>query len=83
MNVQLRKDLELYESVRPIRSLPGIDTRYDDVDLVVLRENTEGPIQRYRERGDAGSGDLPQGGDGPGIAAVREVGLRVLSYSRA
>ena len=42
VNVQLRKELELYASVRPIRSLPGIDTRYEDVDLVVLRENTEG-----------------------------------------
>lgn len=42
VNVQLRKELDLYASVRPIRSLPGIATRYEDVDLVVLRENTEG-----------------------------------------
>ena len=42
VNVQLRKELDLYASVRPIRSLPGIETRYEDVDLVVLRENTEG-----------------------------------------
>ena len=42
VNVQLRKKLELYAAVRPIRTLPGITTRYTDVDLVVLRENTEG-----------------------------------------
>ncbi len=42
INVQLRKRLDLYAAVRPIRSLPGIATRYEDVDLVVLRENTEG-----------------------------------------
>ncbi|MGB5697290.1 MAG: isocitrate/isopropylmalate dehydrogenase family protein [Polyangiales bacterium] len=42
VNVQLRKRLDLYAAVRPIRNLPGIATRYQDVDLVVIRENTEG-----------------------------------------
>ena len=42
VNVQLRKRLELYVAVRPIRNLPGVETRFDGVDLVVLRENTEG-----------------------------------------
>ncbi|HSN83166.1 MAG TPA: isocitrate/isopropylmalate family dehydrogenase [Polyangiales bacterium] len=42
VNVQLRKRLDLYAAVRPVRSLPGVQTRYDDVDLVVIRENTEG-----------------------------------------
>lgn len=42
VNVQLRKRLELYVAVRPIRNLEGVQTRYDGVDLVVLRENTEG-----------------------------------------
>ena len=42
VNVQLRKRLDLYAAVRPIRSLPGIETRYSDVDIVVVRENTEG-----------------------------------------
>jgi len=41
-NVRLRKALELYASIRPVRSLDGVKTRYDDVDLVVFRENTEG-----------------------------------------
>jgi isocitrate dehydrogenase (NAD+) len=42
VNVQLRKKLNLYAAVRPVRSLAGVKTRYDNVDLVILRENTEG-----------------------------------------
>ncbi|MBT8453483.1 MAG: isocitrate/isopropylmalate dehydrogenase family protein [Deltaproteobacteria bacterium] len=42
VNVQLRKRLDLYAAVRPVRNLPGVETRYQDVDLVVIRENTEG-----------------------------------------
>ncbi len=42
INVRLRKELDLYASVRPVRSLPGVKVPYDDVDLVVVRENTEG-----------------------------------------
>lgn len=42
VNVQLRKRLDLYAAVRPVRNLPGVETRYQDVDLIVIRENTEG-----------------------------------------
>jgi isocitrate dehydrogenase (NAD+) len=42
INVRLRQGLDLYASVRPIHSLPGIAVPYRDVDLVVVRENTEG-----------------------------------------
>ena len=42
VNVQLRKNLNLYAAVRPVRSLPGVETRFKDVDLVIIRENTEG-----------------------------------------
>ncbi len=42
VNVQLRKQLNLYAAVRPVRSLEGVSTRYDDVDLIIIRENTEG-----------------------------------------
>ena len=42
VNVALRKRLNLYAAVRPVRSLPGLKTRYDDVDLIIIRENTEG-----------------------------------------
>src|SRR3954468_12989290 len=42
INVELRKMFELYANFRPIRNLPHIPTRYPDVDLIILRENTEG-----------------------------------------
>lgn len=42
VNVALRKKLNLYAAVRPFRSLAGVPTRYEDVDLIVVRENTEG-----------------------------------------
>ena len=42
INVRLRQGLDLYASVRPVKTLPGVRTPYNDVDLVVVRENTEG-----------------------------------------
>ena len=48
-NVALRKALDLYASVRPCRTLPGVPARYDGVDLVVVRENTE-DLYTGRER---------------------------------
>jgi isocitrate dehydrogenase (NAD+) len=42
INVRLRQELDLYASVRPVQSLPGVQVPYRDVDLVVVRENTEG-----------------------------------------
>jgi isocitrate dehydrogenase (NAD+) len=42
INVTLRKKFELYVNFRPIRNLPGLETRYPSVDLVIVRENTEG-----------------------------------------
>ena len=42
VNVQLRQKLNLYAAIRPVRSLAGINTRYEGVDLVIVRENTEG-----------------------------------------
>lgn len=40
-NVTLRKKLELYACVRPVRSLPGHETYFKDLDMVIFRENTE------------------------------------------
>ncbi|MFM7151313.1 MAG: isocitrate/isopropylmalate dehydrogenase family protein [Gemmataceae bacterium] len=42
INVRLRKELDLYASVRPVISLPGLGGPFERVDLVVIRENTEG-----------------------------------------
>ncbi len=41
VNVQLRQSLDLYANVRPCKNLPNVKTRYDNVDLVIIRENTE------------------------------------------
>lgn len=41
INVALRKALDLYANFRPVKKLPGIRTRYENVDLVIVRENTE------------------------------------------
>lgn len=42
VNVTLRKHFNLFAAIRPVRSLAGVKTRYDNVEIVVVRENTEG-----------------------------------------
>ncbi len=41
VNVGLRKALDLYANLRPVRNLPGVQSRFADVDLIIVRENTE------------------------------------------
>jgi isocitrate dehydrogenase (NAD+) len=41
VNVGLRKALDLYANLRPVRNLPGVQSRYSGVDMVIVRENTE------------------------------------------
>ena len=54
VNVGLRKALDLYANLRPVKNLPGVPSRFQDVDLVIVRENTEdlyaGPRARGRAR---------------------------------
>jgi len=42
VNVELRQTFNLYANLRPIKNLPGVKARYQDIDLIVVRENTEG-----------------------------------------
>merc|ERR1712055_1100194 len=42
LNLALRKEFSLYANVRPCKSIEGFKTLYDDVDVVTIRENTEG-----------------------------------------
>ena len=42
VNVQLRKALDLFANLRPVVTVPGVPARFEDIDLVVVRENTEG-----------------------------------------
>jgi len=41
VNVELRKTLDLFANLRPVKTLPGVESRFDGVDIVVVRENTE------------------------------------------
>src|SRR5215217_5906108 len=41
VNVGLRKELDLFSNLRPVVNLPGVTSRYDGIDLVIVRENTE------------------------------------------
>ena len=41
VNVTLRQNLDLYVNLRPIKSFKGIKSRYENIDLVIVRENTE------------------------------------------
>ncbi len=53
VNVTLRQRLDLFANVRPCKSLPGIETPFENVDLIIFRENTEGlysGIENYDER---------------------------------
>src|SRR6266571_9004863 len=42
VNVRMRKILDLYANLRPVRNLPGVESRFGNVDLIIVRENTEG-----------------------------------------
>lgn len=42
LNVALRKDLDIYASVALIKNIPGVSARHNNVDFVIIRENTEG-----------------------------------------
>lgn len=53
VNVQLRQKLDLFAAVRPCKTVPGVETPFKNVDLVIFRENTEGlyaGIENYDER---------------------------------
>ena len=53
VNVSLRQKLDLYANVRPCVTLPGVESAFDDVDLVIIRENTEGlysGLEHFDER---------------------------------
>ena len=41
INVQLRQECNTYQNIRPIKSIEGIESKYDDVDIVIFRENSE------------------------------------------
>ena len=52
VNVQLRKELDLYANLRPCKNIPTVKTRFDNVDIVVVRENTEDLYAGIEEKPD-------------------------------
>jgi isocitrate dehydrogenase (NAD+) len=59
VNVALRKELDMYAQVRPCKSYPGVRSRFEDVDLIIVRENTEDLYAGIEyEEGTAEAGEL-------------------------
>jgi len=85
VNVGLRKSLDLYGQVRPCKSYPGVRSRYDTVDLVVIRENTEDLYAGVEfEEGTAEAAELLEWlgrHDHPGIRQDSGISLKPISVS--
>ena len=65
VNVALRKELDLYACLRPCKHYPGVRTRFEDVDIVVVRENTEDLYAGVEfEAGSAEAGEIISLGEG-------------------
>ena len=83
VNVALRKTLELYACVRPCKTYPGVRTRYDNVDIVIVRENTEDLYAGVEfERGSEWVPKLSELTEASGQGALREdagVSLKTIS----
>ncbi len=85
VNVALRQELDLYACLRPCKTYPGIQTPYKDVDIVVVRENTEGLYAGIEfDRGKAETArlsSLVQESTGKKIREDSAVSLKVISFT--
>ena len=85
VNVALRKSLDLYGQVRPCKSYPGVRSRYDDVDVVVIRENTEDLYAGIElEEGTVETGELIEWVERHGLGTIRRdsgISLKPISVS--
>ncbi len=82
INVHLRRAFDLYANVRPTMNFDGVHTPFSNVDLIVVRENTE-DLYSGIEHGIAPRGRKYQGDHGAGVAANREVRVRVCAPASA
>ena len=83
VNVGLRKALDLYANLRPVANLPGVASRFDDVDLIIVRENTEDLYAGSRARRRAGRRREPEDHHRAGVAADRGVRVPLRARSAA
>ena len=83
VNVALRKLLDLYACVRPARYYPGVRSRYDNVDLVIVRENHEDLYAGVEfEKGDPNIGRISQITEAAGLGPIRDdagLSLKIIS----
>ena len=80
VNVALRKGLDLYAAVRPVRNLAGVESRFEGVDLVVIRENTEGLYSGIENEVTAGVVTSLKVAT---VGACRRISRFALDYARA
>ncbi|MDR2036035.1 MAG: isocitrate/isopropylmalate dehydrogenase family protein [Coriobacteriales bacterium] len=85
VNVQLRKELDLFVNLRPAFSLPGTGARYQDIDLVIVRENTEDLYAGVEfEEGSAQAQELIEFCEKSGAGSIRKdsgISLKPISVS--
>jgi isocitrate/isopropylmalate dehydrogenase len=79
VNVALRKKMDLYANVRPVRTLPGVRTRFMDVkiDMVIFRENTEDVYSGLEHEVVTDVGRKPQDHHAPSVYSHRGSSLQV------
>ena len=82
-NVTLRKRLNLYANVRPAKTLPGVTSRYDNVDLVVVRENSEDLYAGLEHIVVPGVVESLEDHHGNGLYAHRQIRVSVRRRQRA
>ncbi|TLM70013.1 MAG: isocitrate/isopropylmalate dehydrogenase family protein [Actinobacteria bacterium] len=85
VNVALRRELDLYACLRPSFSIPGSGARYDDIDLVIVRENTEDLYAGIEfEQGSEGARELIEFASAKGAGTIRPdsgISLKPISIS--
>lgn len=74
VNVQLRKELNLYANIRPCKNIPTIKTKFDNVDIVVVRENTEDLYAGIEEKIDDNTAHSIK-------IITREASIRIAKYA--
>jgi isocitrate dehydrogenase (NAD+) len=87
VNVRLRKELDLYACLRPCKSYAGVNSRYDDIDIVIVRENTEdlyaGIEFEMGEAKTAGLIDYLNGISGKPIPPDSGISIKPISVARS
>ncbi len=73
INVGLRKALDLYANLRPVKNLEGVQSRFQDVDLVIVPRKYRRPLRGAGAHGGSGSGREPENHHGKSLHAHRAI----------